>query len=133
MCGTNWTRRGVALAPGGKGDLDHLGARNPVVVKRGGGYELWYQGKSASAPRCHVLRATSADGRAWKKEPGEVTLHPEDPLDGDEEMYVDSVLPLPDDCCQVFFAKENSSTRPVQDEGTVDMKRSCIYTEVVKP
>jgi hypothetical protein len=120
------------LEPGGQGALDELGARNPVVVKRGGQYELWYQGRSVGEPNYHVLRATSPDGIAWSKLPGEIELHAGSPPAGSEGIYVDSVIVEPDGSRRVFLARENTTTRGVAPS-VVKNKRWAMYTEVVRP
>ena len=130
--GVSWTRQGVALTAGGSGALDGLGVRRPVVISRNGQYELWYQGQSSSAPNYHVMRATSPNGLAWSKVPGEIKLHPGDTLDGSEQIHVDSMIVQPDNSCQVFFSKENTSYI-AGAFGTVSDKGYCIYSEVVSP
>jgi len=130
--GTTWTKQGTALSVGGSGALDELGLRNPVVISRNGQYELWYQGKSSSPPNYHVMRAASPDGLTWTKASGEVGLHPDDPLDGDERILVDSVLVQGDNSCRVFFAKENTTNTTVT-YGVLKTKAYSIYTEVVNP
>ena len=130
--GTTWTKQGTALNAGGSGAPDELGLRNPVVISRNGLYELWYQGKSSSAPNYHVMRATSPDGVTWTKAPGEVSLHPDDPLDSDERILVDSILVQGDNACRVFFAKENTTNTTVT-YGVLKTKTYSIYTEVVNP
>lgn len=102
--GVAWAKQGVALGPGPAGAWDENGARNPVVVRRGGRLELWYQGWSRGVPR--VLRATSSDGRAWTRVPGEVGLRPQSPVAGGESIHVDSVLVRPDGSALVFFARQ---------------------------
>ena len=130
--GMKWTRRGVVLKTGGYGSLDALGARYPVVVKRKGQYELWYQSRGASQPSFHILRAVSPDGVKWKKAPGEVVFGPPNPLDTDEQIYVDSVIVQPDGACRAYFAKEDISAT-VTPIGSVDDRRFSNYTEVVNP
>ena len=124
--------RGSVLEPGRQGALDELGARNPVVVKRCGQYELWYQGRSASEPSCHVLRATSLFGAWWTKLPGEIDLLAGTPLGPGEGLYVDSVIAEPDGSSRVFFARESTTTRGTAPN-IVQNKRWAMYTEVVKP
>ena len=119
--GTTWTRQSTALSPGASGNPDALGCRDPVVITRGGHYELWYQGQGSAAPNYRVLRATSSDGLTWTKV-GEVLLHPDDPLDGNERIHADSVIVQPDNSCKVFFDKESGTPR-----------NYYIYTEVVNP
>lgn len=130
--GINWTRQGIALTPGNSGALDELGARYPVVITRNGQYELWYQGKSVSSPNYRVMRATSQNGLTWSKVASEVTLHPNDILDGTEDIHVDSILVQPDNSCKVFFSKQNTSNIATTF-GTVADTSYCIYMEVVVP
>lgn len=130
--GTNWTKHGVALEPGASGSPDALGVRNPVVIFRNGSYELWYQGRSASAPNYHVMRATSPDGLTWSRVPGEVKMSPDDALDGDEQIHVDSILVQPDGSVWVFFAKENTTAETLI-YGTVYEKVFHIYRQVMNP
>jgi hypothetical protein len=91
---------------------------------------MWYQGQSVAAPNYHVLRATSPDGLTWTKAPSQVSLHPDDALDGSEMIHVDSVIVQPDGSAQVFFAKQNSKTETVFC-GTIQTKQYYIYTEVI--
>ena len=135
--GINWTKQGTVLSPGGSGALDEKGVRNPVVVTRNGQYELWYTGEKAASPYSHAMRATSSNGGlTWSKVSGEVELHPDDPLDGNEKMHVDSVIVNnSDNSCRVFFGKENITPAPRthDTQGTSKSKSTCIYTEVVNP
>lgn len=130
--GIIWTKQGVALSPGTAGSLDALGCRNPVVIQRGGQYELWYQGKHAAAPNYGVLRAASPDGLTWTKLPGQVNLIPDDGLDSDEKIYVDSIIVQPDSSLWVYFAKENT-TAEVLTYGTVYRREFSIYRQVMNP
>src|SRR5688572_693136 len=130
--GLNWSNQGVALDLGATNTLDELGLRNPMVLVRGGHYELWYQGQSRSTPQFHVMRARSTDGLTWKKIPGEVHLHPENPVSGNERILVDSAIILPDGRVQVFFAKESITGRQVT-YGVVERRNHYIYTQIVNP
>jgi hypothetical protein len=130
--GAAWTREGVALDVGGDGAPDALGARNPVVLRRAGTFELWYQGQGSAAPHYRVLRATSPDGRAWTRRAGEVTLHPEAAIAGDERIHVDSVLALPGGASRVFFAREVTTSRETA-YGPLATRRYHVYTEIVRP
>jgi hypothetical protein len=129
--GLFWTKGGIALEGGGEDALDGLGARHPVVRTTAGGYELWYQGRSRSVPAFHVLVARSADGRAWTKV-GEVALHPDPPLAGDERIQAGSVLARPDGSRLVFFAKETTDPRAAT-WGTLKDRTTAIYSETVRP
>jgi hypothetical protein len=132
--GQRWTKQGVVLEPGPPGSLDERGARNPVVIRRRDRYELWYQGRSRSAPEFHVLRATSPDGVAWTKLPGEVVFHVEPRPAGAEAIHVDSVLVQPDGSCLAFFALQSPATVPLgEDLGTVRRPVFRIYSGRVDP
>ena len=129
--GVHWTRTGVVLEPGPAGALDELGARHPVVVSLPSGYELWYQGRSRSQPAFHVMRARSADGRTWRKVESEVTLHPDPPVGGDEEIQVGSVIARPAGGREVFFSKETAVPRTAAF-GIVTSRTTSIYSEIVR-
>ena len=129
--GIVWAKEGIALDVGADGAPDALGLRNPVVVRRHGTYELWYQGRGGASPHYRVLRARSPDGRTWTRLAGEVALHPEEPVAGDERIHVDSVVVLPD-ASRVFFAKE-ITTRRETAYGAIASRSYHIYTEIVPP
>jgi hypothetical protein len=130
--GRSWTKTGVVLEGGAAAALDGLGVGRPVVRKAGGILEMWYQGRSASAPQFHVLRARSSDGRNWTKVDGEVALHPDAPVSGDERIHVGSVIERPDGSLMVFFAKETADSRPGAWGPVVD-RTTAIYSEIVRP
>jgi hypothetical protein len=130
--GLAWTKGGIALEGGGEATRDALGARHPVVRKTAGGFELWYQGRSRSMPAFHVLRARSTDGRTWTKVDGEVALHPDPPLAGDERIHAGSLLARPDGSLLVFFAKETAVSR-AGPWGRVQDRTTAIYSEAVRP
>jgi hypothetical protein len=130
--GLTWTKDGAAIEPGAEGALDARGARQPVARKTAAGYELWYQGRSSSAPFFHILRARSADGLTWTKDAHEVVLHPDPPLKEDELIHVGSLLPRPDGSLLVFFAKETAAPRAAT-WGTLVDRTTAIYSESVRP
>ncbi len=131
--GINWTRQGLAIDVGANGAPDAVSVRNPVVIMRNGQYELWYQGRGTTAPHHHILRATSPDGITWTKVQGQVTLRPpDDTLDNDESILVDSIIVRSGGACQVFYAKQNTKIEPVAN-GSVKLRFYHIYTEVVNP
>ena len=130
--GINWTKQGVALDLGASGAKDGQGLANPMVISRNGKYELWYQGKGATAPNYRVLRATSPDATTWTKVSTEVTLHPDKPVAGAERIHVDSAIVLAGGSVQVFFAKEVTTTTPAT-YGTRTNRNFQIYTETVNP
>ena len=130
--GTVWAKEGIALDVGVDGAPDALGARNPVVVRRGGTYELWYQGQGGAAPHYRVLKARSPDGRTWTRLAGEVALHPGDAIAGDERIHVDSVIVLPGGSSRVFFAREITTPRETA-YGPIARRSYHIYTEIVPP
>jgi hypothetical protein len=129
--GFAWAKEGIALDAAAEGAADALGLRNPVVVRRSGAYELWYQGQAAAAPHYRVLRASSPDGKTWTRL-GEVALHAEVPATGDERIHVDSVVVLPDGTARVFFAREVTTPRDTA-YGPLPKRSYHIYTEVVGP
>jgi hypothetical protein len=104
--GLEWSREGVALGPGDAGSPDRLGARRPVIVRRGGRFELWYEGLSDDPLRYRVLRAASADLNAWTKLPGEIDLW-EGRLP-DPEVAVGTVVVNPDGSCRVYFSSRRT-------------------------
>lgn len=130
--GIAWAREGVALEPGGPGALDELGARDPVVVRRRGRYELWYQGRGRAAPEVRVLRATSGDGRAWTKAAAPVDLPLDEPLEPGESLHADSVLVRADGSCRVFFGREKTMRRRAA-WGIAASRSFHIYSAVVDP
>jgi hypothetical protein len=130
--GIAWIKDGIALDVGAPGAPDARGLRNPVVVRRGEAYELWYQGQGEAAPHYRVLRARSLDGNTWARVAGEVALHPAEPVAGDERIHVDSVVVLPSGATRVFFAKEATTPRETA-YGTITNRSYHIYTEVVGP
>ena len=139
--GVSWTKQGIIMEPGAKGEPDELGTRNPVVIRRSGQYELWYQGQSTSKPNYHVLRAVSRDGKAWKNT-GEVVLHPEVPkpswpwsdlsLNGDEEIIIGNIIVEPDNSCRIFYAKQFTAKRKAT-YAELTAPISYIFTERVNP
>jgi hypothetical protein len=129
--GRSWTKRGLAL-DFANGELDERGQRNPLVLRRKGRYELWYQGQSRSAPNFHVLRAVGTDGLSWTRAGGEVTLHPDPPISGDEQVLVDSAIVLANGAVQVFFARQLTAVRTLRF-GTVNDRNFHIYTEILDP
>jgi hypothetical protein len=94
--GSAWQKDGVALEPGAAGALDALGVRHPVVRPTAAGYELWYQGRSASRPAFHVLRARSPTASRGRRSRPRSQLHPDPPPKDDERIHVGSLLPRPD-------------------------------------
>jgi hypothetical protein len=130
--GTAWTKEGIALDVGAAGAPDSLGLRNPVVVRRGAAYELWYQGQGGAAPHYRVQRARSPDGRTWTRLADDVALHPGKAVAGDERIHVDSVVVLPGGASRVFFAREISTPRATA-YGPIASRSYHIYTEIVRP
>lgn len=139
--GVTWTKKGIAIALGGRGELDESGARSPVVIRRSGEYELWYLAESRGNRKFHVVRASSADGKSWQKK-GEVLLHPEVPapswpwsalsLTGRERIVLGNIIVRADNSCQVFYAKEfTASRKATYAELTAPI--SYIFTERVDP
>ena len=139
--GLNWTRRGVVVDLGHSGQQDELGAQSPVVIRRSGQYELWYQGRGATTPRYQVIRAVSSDGLSWKKT-GVVTLHPATPepswpwssisLTGSEKIILGNILVQPDNSCQVFYERQYTAGRKA-DYMELAAPLSYLFTERISP
>lgn len=139
--GVNWTKEGVVLSPGNRGELDELGIQNPVVITRAGQYELWYQGQSTSSPHYHVMRAVSPDGISWSKI-GEVALHPVVPepswpwsslsLTGSEKIVLGNILVQPDNSCQIFYAKQYTAQKDAE-YAVLSAPLFYLYTERINP
>ena len=128
--GINWTRQGLAVDTRKNGNYDAVGVRNPVVIKRNGKYEMFYQGIENVANRnCHALRATSTNGLDWTKVYGELALHPET-IVGNQRFFVDSVIVLPNNQCQLFYAKDDTASWS-GNFGSVNFNSFYIYMEVV--
>jgi hypothetical protein len=128
--GVTWAKEGVAFDLGDNGSGDALALRNPVVVRRGGAYELWYQGEGETAPRFRVMRARSADGKSWTRDPRALELRGGTAVTRDERLHVDSVITLPDGGARVFFAREITTVVETA-YGPVTRRNFHIYTEVV--
>ena len=139
--GVNWTKMGVVLDTGSAGSMDESGLRSPVVIKRAGQYELWYQGESISKPNYHVLRATSRDGKKWKRA-GEVSLHPAVPQpswpwtslssNGTEKIIPGNIIVHPDNSCQLFYARQFTGGRKAT-YADLTAPLSYIFTERINP
>lgn len=75
MDGYNFTlESGDRLTVGGPGTLDEKAVIHPTVVRLpAGGYRMYYDGETSQDGMFHwtILSATSEDGLAWTKEPGE--------------------------------------------------------------
>lgn len=139
--GINWKKNGVAIHAGSSGEPDEVSVRSPVVIKRRGVYELWYEGHATTFPRVHTLRAVSSDGVNWKKT-GEVTLHPSAPqpswpwtslsTTGMERTMLGNIIVYPDHSCQVFYATEFTGSRQLT-YGEITAPLSYIFTERINP
>lgn len=138
--GLNWTKKGAVLQDG----FTEQEKQNPVIIKRGGQYELWYQGKYPNASQTHIGRAVSVDGIHWKKA-NDLALHPEAPKqagryspwtsvspDNNGKWILGNVIVLPDNSCQVFYAKQYTVSRELT-YGTRRVPLSFIYTERINP
>lgn len=136
--GLSWTKKGAVTG------FTEQEAQNPVIIKRAGQYELWYQGKYNNASQTHIGRAVSADGVSWKKV-NDLTLHPEAPQragryspwtsvspDAGGKLVLGNVIVLPDNSCQVFYAKQYTVNRELT-YGKRSVPISFIYTERINP
>lgn len=143
--GIHWTKRGVVLDRGGDNAPDELGLACPLVIRRNGRYELWYQGQGRQPPRFRILRAVSEDAVTWTKLPGEVPLHVDPGLNDNERIHVRSAIVTSDGAVQVFFARQNTVTRTAgywvhstraenyRTETVGQNTRYSIYTETLTP
>lgn len=140
--GINWTKQGIVLQPGN--GFTEQETQNPVVFKRAGQYELWYQGRNASSPQTHIGRAISTDGLSWKKV-NQFVLHPVPPdkpgpyspwssitQDDGGKLVLGNVIVLPDNSCQVFYSKQYTAVKNVT-YGVIRTPLSFIYTERINP
>ncbi len=84
--GVNWQPRGVAVAPGEKGQWDSLLVGRPSVLHEDGVFKMWYDGRKED--RRSVGYATSADGIVWQEHPANPVF---DPVDGPGGIHVAKV------------------------------------------
>lgn len=139
--GISWTKKGSVLHAGSFNEVE---TQNPVIFKRAGQYELWYQGKYESSKHTHIGRAISTDGISWKKL-NDIILHPTAPErpgryspwtsvlpDQDGKMVLGNVVLLPDNSFQVFYSKQFTVTRELTYT-TIRVPISFIYTERINP
>jgi hypothetical protein len=139
--GVNWVKKGLVLHAGVFSEQE---TQNPVIFRRAGQYELWYQGRYDSSKQTHIGRATSIDGISWKKS-NDITLNPTAPERAgryspwtsvspaqDGNLVLGNVIVLPDNSCQVFYAKQYTVSRDLT-YGTRRVPLSFIYTERINP
>lgn len=143
--GIHWTKTGVALDRGSENAPDELGLACPLVIERQGRYELWYQGQGRGQPRFRILRAVSEDAVTWTKLQGQIVLHPEPAVSGNERIHVRSAIVKPDGVVQVFFARQSTVPRTAgywvnstradnyRTEAVGQNMRYSIYTETLTP
>ena len=62
--GVHWSQPRIVLAPNPESDWE-ADLNRPAVVKRPGGYHLWYTGQARG--QSWIGHATSADGLSWKR------------------------------------------------------------------
>ncbi len=62
------------LAAGGGGAWDEGEADGPTIINDSGTYKMWYHGCNGDYSQCAIGYATSADGIAWTKHPGNPVL-----------------------------------------------------------
>lgn len=76
--GDAWGQSRAVVLPGPDGALDSAGAMAPCVVRDGPSYVMWFLGSSRSSDgyRGVVLRAWSADGVGWRREPADPVFRP---------------------------------------------------------
>jgi len=64
VCGRDWERLGVSIAPGFSGESDSFGVDFPCVVRTPGGLLMAYAGSDGGDTRLHM--ASSAEGGRWE-------------------------------------------------------------------
>jgi predicted GH43/DUF377 family glycosyl hydrolase len=74
--GIHWSEPAIVLGPNKETDWEG-NINRPVVLKRDGGYHMWYTGQAKG--RSRIGYATSADGRTWKRMSDTPVLSPEKP------------------------------------------------------
>jgi predicted GH43/DUF377 family glycosyl hydrolase len=62
--GVDWSKPLIVLGPNKSSGWENE-VNRPVVLKRGGRYQLWYTGQAKG--RSWIGYATSADGRSWRR------------------------------------------------------------------
>jgi predicted GH43/DUF377 family glycosyl hydrolase len=74
--GVRWSDPEIVLGPNKATDWE-ADINRPAVLKRDGGYHLWYTGQARG--RSWIGYATSPDGRTWKRMSDKPVLSPEKP------------------------------------------------------
>lgn len=74
--GVNWTNRAnTNIYQSIDGNTDSKGIANPVVIKEGNTYKMWYSGLGVD-DKWRVIYATSEDGKSWSKPANNPVLIP---------------------------------------------------------
>src|SRR5262249_58429090 len=63
--GVRWGEPLIVLGPNDKTDWE-ADVNRPVVIRKGDRYEMWYTGQAKG--KSWIGYATSADGKAWRRE-----------------------------------------------------------------
>ena len=74
--GIHWSTPEIVLGPNSKSDWE-ADINRPVVLKKDGGYHMWYTGQASGHSR--IGYATSTDGKSWKRQSEQPVLSPEKP------------------------------------------------------
>ncbi|MGO9202308.1 MAG: family 43 glycosylhydrolase [Limisphaerales bacterium] len=74
--GAHWSQPRIVLGPNPESDWE-ADLNRPAVVKRPGGYHLWYTGQARG--QSWIGHATSADGLSWKRAGSRPVLSPDRP------------------------------------------------------
>ena len=120
--GVRWKTTGTVLA----------GARHPVVVRTGAGFEMYVQVRSdGPAPSVHIARTTSADGLTWRPLGGALPLRLDPPLRPGEEIHVGSVLVRPSGGRQLYLARQSTVER-AGDWGPLVTRPFSIWTVTIE-
>jgi predicted GH43/DUF377 family glycosyl hydrolase len=74
--GVHWSAPSIVLGPNDKTDWES-DINRPVVIKKGGRYEMWYTGQARG--RSWIGFATSADGKTWQRASAKPVLSATEP------------------------------------------------------
>ena len=107
--GRAWTREGVALEPGGEGEPDELGARNPLVGRGAAAGSSGIRAEAAPPPLSRAARRQRLR-HALHEAAGRVDLRLHPTPSGEEAVQAHSVL-VHRRRLRVFFAREKTLRR----------------------
>jgi predicted GH43/DUF377 family glycosyl hydrolase len=94
--GVQWSKPLIVLGPNEKTNWER-DINRPVVLKNGGGYQIWYTGQARG--RSWIGYATSKDGKTWLRANDKPVLSPEKPWEKVAVMCPHAIF---DDKSQVY-------------------------------